>query len=59
MRNWPHHELVNDKPGWDSLGTINGNLISGCYQDCAGNNYLTPQTMAGVEIDMNFDEFQD
>ena len=32
MRVWPDHELVNNKPGWKSLGVINGSMISGvCY----------------------------
>jgi hypothetical protein len=33
MRDWPNHDLVNTKQGWDSLGVINGNLISGNHQD--------------------------
>jgi hypothetical protein len=59
MRNWPAHELVNTKAGWESLGVINGNLISGDHYDYAGNAYLIPQTMAGVEIDVDSDEFQE
>ena len=38
---------------------INGNLISGVYYDYAGNEYPIPQTIAGVEIDVDFDEFQE
>jgi hypothetical protein len=26
MRDWPDHDLVNAKKGWESLGVINGNL---------------------------------
>ena len=64
MRQWPDHELVNNKPepGWESLGMINGNLIQSVYFDYAGNKYLIPQTIAGVdsvEIDVDFDEFQE
>ena len=58
-RQWPDHELVNNKPGWESLGVINGNLISGVHYDYAGNEYPIPQTMAGVEIDVDSDEFQE
>ena len=59
MRGWPDHELVNTKPGWESLGVINGNLISGDHYDYAGNAYPIPQTMAGVEIDVDSDEYQE
>ena len=38
---------------------INGNLISGMRYDCAGVVYLIPQTMAGVEINVDSDEFQE
>jgi hypothetical protein len=58
LPNWFDHELVNNKPGWETLGVINGNLISGFYQGCSGNDNLIPQTMAGVEIDVDSDEFQ-
>ena len=34
---------------------INGNLISGVHYDYAGNAYPIPQTMAGVEIDVDSD----
>ncbi len=33
MGDWPDHELVNNKPGWEAAGEINGNLISGYYQE--------------------------
>ena len=52
MRNWPYHELVNNKPGWEAVGVINGNLISEYYQDYAGIDYLMPPTMAGVELQL-------
>ena len=38
---------------------INGNLILGVLYDYAGNEYPIPQTMAGVEIDTDSDEFQE
>ena len=41
------------------LGVINGNLISGVYYDHMGNEYQIPQTMAGVEINVDSDEFQE
>ena len=53
MRHWPDHGLVN-KPGWESLG-----VISGMRYDYAGVAYPTPQTMAGVEINVDSDEFQE
>ncbi len=59
MRDWPDDELVNTKQGWESLGVINGNLISGDHQDYAGNLYLIPQTMAGIEIEIDSEEFQE
>ena len=55
MRYWPDH---NTKQGWKSLGVINGNLISGDHYDYAGNAYPIPKTMAGVEIEVDSDEFQ-
>jgi len=58
MRDWPDHDLVNTKKGWENLGVINGNLISGDHYDYAGNAYPIPQTMAGVEIEVDSDEFQ-
>ena len=59
MRLWPDHELVPNKPGWESLGVINGNLMSGVHQDYMENEHLIPQTMAGVEIDVDSDDFQE
>ena len=59
MRDWPDHDLVNTKKGWETLGVINGNLISGDHQDYAGNFYPIPQTMAGIEIECDSDEFQE
>jgi hypothetical protein len=58
MRDWPDHELVNNKPRWEAVGAINGNLISGNDQDHNGNVYQIPHTMAGVEIDVDSEEFQ-
>ena len=58
MCDWQDHELVNTKQGWINLGLINSNLISGDHQDCAGNLYPIPQTMAGIEIKVDSDEFQ-
>ena len=59
MRGWPDHELANTKAGGESVGVINGNLISGDHYDYARNAYPIPQTMAGVEIDVDSDEFQE
>jgi hypothetical protein len=40
------------------LGIAKGTLLSGMYQDTYGNSFLIPQTMAGVELDTDSDEFQ-
>ena len=58
MRHLPDHDLVNTKKGWERFGIINENLISGDFQDYAGNYYPIPQTMAGIEIEVDSDEFQ-
>ena len=59
IRGWADRELVNTKPGWVSLGIASSSLLSGERQDHAGNWYPIPQTMAGVEIDLDSDEFQE
>ncbi len=38
-RDWPDHDLVNTKKGWENLGVINGYLISGNHYDYAGHAY--------------------
>ena len=58
MYDWQDHELVNTKQGWEALGVINGNLISGDHYYYAGNAYPIPQTMAGIEIEVDSEEFQ-
>jgi hypothetical protein len=40
------------------LGVINGNLILGDHYDYAGHAYLIPQTMAGIEIEVDSEEIQ-
>ena len=50
--------LVNTKPGWESLGIASSSLLSGERADHNGNYYPIPQTMAGVEIDLDSDEIQ-
>ncbi len=59
MRVRPDRELVNNKPGRESSRVVNWSLISGVHYDYAGNKYPIPQTMAGVGIDVDFDEFQE
>ena len=59
MRDWPDHDLVNTKKGWESLGVINGNLIESDHCYYAGNAYPIPQTMAGIEIEVHSNEFQE
>ena len=51
-------ELVNTKSGWESLGIASSSLLSGERPDHMGNMYPIPRTMAGVEIDLDPDEFQ-
>ena len=58
IRGWSDREWVNTKPGWESLGIASSSLLSGERQDHMGNFYPIPQTMAGVEIDIDSDEFQ-
>ena len=41
------------------MGVINGNLISGDHYDYAGHAYLISQTMAGIEIEVDSEEFQE
>ncbi len=60
MRDWPDHELVNNKSVWEALGVINaGKADFGILPRYAGNDYTIPQTMAGVETDVYYDEFQE
>ncbi len=59
MCDWPDHELVITKQGWENLGVINRNLILGNHYDYAGHAYQMPQTMAGIEIEVISDEFQE
>ncbi len=59
MLDWPEHDLVNTKQGWEILGVINGNLISGDHYYYAGHAYLIPQTMAGIDIELDSEEFQE
>ena len=56
---WSDLELVNTKSGWESLGIVSSSLLSGVKYGHMHNPYPIPQTMAGVEIDVNSDEFQD
>jgi hypothetical protein len=58
FKDWSDLDLLNNKEGWEELGIVKGTLLSGMYQDTYGNSFLIPQTMAGVEIDTNSDEFQ-
>ena len=56
---WPWVSQYQGRIG--VLGVINGNLISGDHYDYAGSAHPIPQTMAGVqvEIDVDSDEFQE
>ena len=58
IRGWSDRELVKTKPGWESLGIASSSLLSGEKEDHMGNFYPIPQMMAGVEIDLDSDEFQ-
>jgi hypothetical protein len=56
---WSDLELVNTKAGWESLGIVSSNLLSGVRYDHLHNPYQIPQKMAGVEINVDSDEFQE
>ena len=58
IRGWFSQELANTKAGWESLGIASSSLLSGEGWDHMGNAYPIPQTMAGVEIDIDSDEYQ-
>jgi len=58
FKDWSDLDLLNNKEGWEELGIAKGTLLSGMYQDTYGNSFPIPQTMAGVEIDTDSDEFQ-
>ena len=59
IRGWADRdsELVNTKAGWVSLGIASSSLLSGERQDYMGNYFPIPQTMAGVDIDIDSDEY--
>ena len=62
IRGWANRKWVNTKvtkPGWVSLGIASSSLLSGERQDHMGNWYPIPQTMVGVEIDLDSDDFQE
>ena len=58
IRAWSDRELVNTKPGWESLGITSSSLLSGERMDINGIYHPIPQTMAGVEIDIDSDDYQ-
>jgi hypothetical protein len=60
FKDWSDLDLLNNKEGWEDseLGIAKGTLLSGMYQDTYGNSFPIPQTMPGVEIDTDSDEFQ-
>ena len=58
IRAWSDRELVNTKAGWESLGIAGSSLLSGERMDINGIYHPVPQTMAGVEIDIESEEFQ-
>ena len=43
---------------WEALGIVNGNLISGTVIFAFCVAHPIPQTMAGVQVDTDSDEFQ-
>ncbi len=56
---WSDLELVNTKAGWKSPGIVSSSLQSGVRYDHMHNPYPIPQTMAGVEINVDSEEFQE
>ncbi len=53
--------MVNNKSGREFLGIVSSSLrlLSGIKDDHMRNQYPIPQTMAGVEIDVDSNEFQE
>ena len=58
IRGWSDRELVNTKTGWESLGIASSSLLPVDRVDINGIYHPIPQTIAGVEIDIDSDEFQ-
>ena len=58
FKDWSDLDLLNNKEGWEELGIAKGTLLSGMFQDTYGSSFPITQTMAGVEIDTDSDEFQ-
>jgi hypothetical protein len=57
-RCWSDLDLLNNKDAWENLGIAKGTLLSGLYKDAHDNSFPIAQIMAGVEIDIDSDEFQ-
>jgi hypothetical protein len=49
---WSDLELVNNKSGWESLGIVSSSSL------LLGTKDPIQQTMAGVKIDVDSDDFQ-
>ena len=58
IRAWSDRELVNTKAGWESLGITSSSLLSEERVDHNVIYHPIPQTMAGVEFDVDSGEFQ-
>ena len=58
IQGWSDIELANTKVGWEFLGISSSSLLSGERMDHNGNYHQIPQTMAGIEIDLDSDEYQ-
>ncbi len=52
------YELFNNKEGWKPLGLVKCRSMSGTYFNNFGQEYLTPQFMIGVEVDVKSEEFK-
>ena len=57
IRGWSNIELANTKAGWESLGISSSSLWSGERQDHNGIYHPSPQIRAGIEIDLDSDEY--
>ncbi len=55
---WSDLESVNNKTGWESLGIVSSCLLSGSTYDSCGDLIPILQTMAGIEINLDSDDFQ-
>ncbi len=59
IRKWSDLGLANTKAGLESLGIVLSSLLSGIKYDHMHNSYPIQQTRAGLEINVDSEEFQE